>query len=77
MSRPVVRPGIGGGDDYVRDVRGKVICVGSTVVVADMNRRLHVEVVSEIRRERPPNWWTTVRFRKGGWTTPDRVAVVR
>lgn len=77
MSRPVIRPGISGGDGYCRDVRGKIICVGSTVVVANPDRRFRVEVVSEVRRERPPDWWTTVRFESGGWTTPDRVAVVR
>jgi hypothetical protein len=65
-------------DEYVRDCRGRIIYVGSTVVVAEpIGGRLQEQVVRALERRRNGSWWVLVRFRDGGWSTPDRCAVVR
>lgn len=57
----------------ILDFRGRPIAVGATVVVSSSDRRLHERVV---RRVEADTRWPLVRFEGGGWTTPDRLAVL-
>lgn len=58
------------------DCRGVEITGGCKVVAANAFGRLREETVRELERPGEPHWWVNVRFMSGGYTTPDRVAVV-
>jgi hypothetical protein len=60
----------------VLDCRGIDINEGDIVVVANGDRRLREETVKRIEYRPSPSWWVDIRFEGGGYTTPDRVAVI-
>jgi hypothetical protein len=62
--------------EAVLDARGVEITEGATVVVAGASRRLYERVVKRLERPGTPDFWVNVRFENGGYTSPDRCAVV-
>lgn len=62
--------------DPVLDATGKQIVVGAKVVTAGLAGRLKEREVKRLDRKETPKGWVNVWFTDGGWTTPDRVAVL-
>lgn len=58
----------------VTDFRGVEITPGCRAVVAIPSRRLREVTVKAV--EDRSHGWVSVRFEDGGWTTPDRLAVL-